>query len=352
MRLGLVHQLDQHLLLLRLEPRVIDLPHRVGEQPAVLDVPFEQLGIAAEERHSVVHAFQHLRHQRLVHVGTRAHEPQETFVDRGRPPSTARRVLPGLQQLDPHARDQLFQIVALVGGALEARLPVAAELVAGRRHPHLGLQRLDLRLQLVAVVDDVLVGPADLRQLLLRGTARFGRRFRFRGPGVAVRLEHCELLLVLVAVAGLAQQLRELAFDFHPDLDRLGDLRLRVADLLAEIVQRRLAAVQLAPDHARGVARFGQLPFELGDPLLRGLRRAVLLLDGRGRLLGPTHLGDDLTGLRQLLHQLAALLPQLRELDVLLLELVVQLLFLARGPVQLLPRGVQLFLRVGHLLVA
>ena len=157
---------------------------------------------------------------------------------------------------------------------------------------------------------------------------------------------------MLVAVAGPAQQLRELSFDLHPGLDRFGNLRLSVRDLLAKVVQRRLAGIQLAPDHARGVARFGQLPLELGDALVHGLGRAVLLLDGRGRFLRPAYLGDDLSGFRQLLHQLAALLSQLRELGVLLLELVVQLLFLAGGRVQLLLGSVHFLVCLGHLLVA
>ena len=287
-----------------------------------------------------------------MQLGSRAHQPEQALVHRG--PATAGaggRVL-RLLQLHPQARELLLEIVHFLGGALVARFPVPLELAPGGGHAHLGLQPLHPGLELIPLVDDVVVGAADPGQLLLGRIARVGRRLRLGGAGVAVRLEHRELLLVLVPIPRPAQELRELALHLQPRVQRVRHLRFGLLELLAQVARGRLFGVELAADHAGCVARLRHLPLELAKPILHRLRRPVLLLDrGRG-LLRPSQLGDDLARLGQLLHQLAALLAQLRELGVLLLELVGQLLFLAGGRIELLSRGAQLLLRPGRLLLA
>src|SRR5439155_6979074 len=101
----------------------------------------------------------------------------------------------------------------------------------------------------------------------------------------------------------------------HPRVERLGDLRFRLLDLLSQVRDGGLAGVELAPDHAGRVSRLCHLGLELANSLLHGLGRSMLLLDRCGSLFRASDLGDDLTRLGELLDQLATLLSQLRELE-------------------------------------
>ena len=250
-----------------------------------------------------------------------------------------------------HLRELLLDVVELLVGALVARLPVALELRGLPGHPRVGAERLDLGLELVALVDDVVVGAADLRELRLGRRQRLARRLGLLGAGVAVGLEHRHLLLVLVAVAGVAQHLRELRVDLHLRVEGVGHLRLGVLELLLQILLLGLEREHLAGEPGDVVLPFGRLGLELLDLVLHRLGGAELLLDGGRRLLRPADLGEDGARLGQLLHQVAALLAELRQLRVLLLQLVVELLLLAGGGVGGLLQLLHLLLRGGDLLV-
>src|SRR5712692_3145233 len=350
--LRLVDQLYQHLLLLGLQPRVIDLAHGVGQQAAVLDVAAEQLRVAPQQRDGVVHPVQHLEHQRSVELRARLGQRHLRLVDRAGAATALRRLLLRLGQLRLHLGKLLAQVAQLLRRGFVARLPVRPELRAGPRHARVRLERLDVRLQLVALAHDVVVGAADLRELRLQRRRALRRVRRLLGTRVAVGLEHRRLLLEAVPVARPAQHLGELPLHLHARVDRVGDLRFHLLDLLAQVLLLALHRVELAAEHAGRVLRLGHLALERSDAVLHGPGGALLLLDRRGRLVGPADLGDDEARLGQLLHQLAALLAELRQLRVLLLELVVQLLLLARGGVRGVLRHLHLLLQLLRLRVA
>ena len=267
-----------------------------------------------------------------MEVGAGFDQLEQPLVDGGAAAPLGSSLL-RLLQVELHPGELLLDVVELLVGALVAGFPVARELRGLAGHPRVGAERLDLCLELVALVDDVVVGAADLRKLRLGRGQRLARRLRFGRPRVAVGLEHRHLLLVLVAVARVAQHLGELRVDLHPGVEGVGHLRLELFGLLGQIFDRLPRGVELAADDARRVLRLGNLGLERDDLVLHRLGGAELLFHRRRGLFGAAHLRQNRARLGQLLDQVTALLAELRQLRVLLLQLVVELLLLAGGGV-------------------